>query len=765
MPTSQPTTAPGTATAAPVGKPYARVDGWAKVTGHATYAAEAPVAGVAHAVAIGSTIAAGRVRSIDAAAAERSPGVLAVLTPANMPRLSNPKGASAGEGRTPLADTGVHYAGQFVAAVVAGTLDQARAAAALVRVEYDARPAVLRADDPAAVTVRPADSFGQPLQVHRGDVDAAVAAAGLTVVRQTYTVPTHTHNPMEPSAAVAAWDGSRLTVWDATQGVVNSRDYLAGAFGLQPADVRVLCPFVGGGFGCKGSAWPHTVLAAAAAKVVGRPVELVLTRGQMFANVGHRPPLSQAMVLAAGGDGKLVGVSHDTVVAGSGLSPFVESCGTGTSRVLYAVPNLRVTHAVKQVDVSPPTFMRAPGESPGMFALESAMDELAERLHMDPVALRLANYAERDPDSGQPWSSKRLGDCYRLGAERSGWYDRNPAPASTRSADGKLLVGSGMATATYPALRFPATARIRLYADGGGAVRAIGASATQDLGTGAYTVFTQMTAALTGLPIDRVKFELGDSDLPAASVSGGSSSTASVGQALADASLVLRATLLKLAGDGLAGLRPDQVRLDGDRLIGDDGRSVPVGPLIAKAGRAYVQGVSAPLGIDNQRAVGNPGGGGGEDYNANRRKFAFQSFGAHFVEVAIDPQLPRVRVTRVVSVMDVGRVVNPRLARSQILGGVVMGLGMALMEETAYDARTGRPVTDSLADYPVCTHADVGDIDVTFVDEPDRHFNAVGCRGAGEIGITGVAAAVANAVHHATGRRVRDLPITPDKLV
>ena len=752
----EPTTAPAPRPATPrVGRPTVRVDSRAKVTGHAPYAAEAPVRGVAHAVAVGSTVARGTVRSIDTAAAERSPGVLAVLTAANVPALRSPKGGMPGESRPPLADGQIHYAGQFVAVVVAETLDQARAAASLVAVAINPRPPVLRTDDPRATAVRPADSFGQPLQTHRGDVEAALARPGLTVVRQTYTTPAHTHNPMEPSGTVAAWDGDRLTAWDATQGVVGTRDVLAEMLGMRPADVRVVCPFVGGGFGCKGATWPHTMLAAVAAKAVGRPVKLVLTRRQMFTNSGHRPPTSQDVMLAATADGKLAAVSHETTVAGSALSPFVEACGTGTTRVLYAAPVARVTHTVRQVNVAPPTFMRAPGEAPGLFALESAMDELAERLHLDPVQLRLANYAEHHPDSGLPWSAKSLGDCYRVGADAFGWFDRDPTVKSTRTRDGRRLLGTGMATATYPALRFPATARIRLYSDRDG-VRAIGAAATQDLGTGAYTVFTQITADLTGLPLDRTRFELGDSDLPAAGVSGGSSTTASVGQALADASIELRAALLKLAG--WDGLRPDAVALVGDVLRAGDGRSAPIAALVAKAGRAYVEGVSSPHGIDRQRR-------GGEDYNGNERRFAFQSFGAHFVEVSIDPLLPRVVVERVVSVIDVGRIVNPRTARSQVLGGVVMGIGMALMEETVNDARTGRPVTDSLADYAVCTHADVRSVDVRFVGEPDRHFNAVGCRGVGEIGITGVAAAVANAVYHATGKRVRELPITPDKLL
>ena len=765
MPNSAPTTAPaGIPLGDRVGKPVVRVDGWAKVTGHATYAVEAPVSGVVHAVAIGSTIAKGTVRHVDTAAAERSPGVVAVYTADTLPKVNAPDPASMpGESRPPLADGDVHYAGQIVAVVVAATLDGARAAASLVKVDYAEQPPVLATHDPAAKASQPKEHSGQPLQTHRGDVEAALATPGLTVVRQTYTTPTHTHNPIEMSGTVASWDNGRLTVWDATQGVANTRDALARAMGVDAKDVRVLCPFVGGGFGGKGSTWPHTLLAAAVARAVGRPVKLALTRHQMFTNSGHRPPTEQAMVAAATADGKLVALAHDTTVAGSALNTFIESCGTGTSRLLYAVPNLRVTHTSKAVNVAPPTFMRAPGESPGSFALECALDELAVALKMDPVQLRLANYAERHPDTNQPWSSKHLGDCYRLGVERFGWADRDPAPRSTRSKDGRL-VGYGMATAGYPALRFPATARIRLVADAGG-LRAIGASATQDLGTGAYTVFTQMVADLTGLPLERTKFELGDSDLPKASVSGGSSTTASVGQAIADASLTLRENLIRLAGETFKGLRPQQVRLLGETLRADDGRTASVPALIATAGRAYVEGLSAQFGIDKQAQVGNQGGSGGEDYSANQRKFAFHSFGAHFVEVSIDPQLPRVQVERVVSVIDVGKIVNPRTSRSQVLGGVIMGLGMALMEETAYDPRTGRPVTNNLAEYQVCTEADVRAIDVQFVEVPDYRFNVVGCRGVGEIGITGVAAAVANAVYHATGKRVRDLPITPDKLL
>jgi xanthine dehydrogenase YagR molybdenum-binding subunit len=762
-----------------IGAPIDRVDGRLKVTGAAKYAAEASVPNVLHAVIVQSTVGNGKIIDIDIAAAEASPGVKAVITPRNMPKLLANKGAMFGETRLPLSDMGVYYAGQHVAVVVADTLERAQDAATRVQIAYDSQTPVIQMDDPGAKVEKPAKDFAGPLQLHRGDVEAALKGEDLTIVKQTYTMPVETHNPMEMSATVAQWstagDGdSRITVWDATQYVDGVRQAIAVAFGLTPDAIRVICPFTGGGFGCKGAQWPHILLSVAAAKMAGQPVKLMLTRSQMFTSCGHRPELSQSLTLAASKDGKLVAVQHDTTMHGSLVGEHVEACGAASSAVLYDTPNFSMSHTVRRMNIATPTFMRAPGENPGTFALESAMDELAVALSMDPVKLRLANDAEKHPTTGMPWSGKNLKQCYQIGAEMFGWSKRNPSVGSMRDSEGRLM-GWGMATATYPAHRFPGTARIRLYADGDN-VRAVGAAATQDLGTGTWTIGTQMTADLTGLPIDRAKFELGDSVLPVSGVSGGSATAGGLAQALSEAAKVLKSTLLKLSGNNgpLAGLGPEQVTLAGNALVAmdDASRSQAIAPLIARTGRAFVEGVSLAASHHGQEGTvpapttkPTKAGGNGEDFEANEHKYAFQSFGAHFVEVAINEPCPRVSVNRVVSVMDIGRVLNSKTCRSQVIGGVVMGIGQTLLEETIYDVRTARPVTDNLADYAVCVNKDIASIETHFLNEPDMHFNALGCRGVGEIGITGLAAAIASAVYHATGKRVRNLPITPDKLL
>jgi len=711
---------------AAVGTPIDRVDGRRKVTGQAQYAAEFRPEGLVHAVAIQSPIARGRLLRIDASAARRSPGVLAVLTRENAPKVQKPKNGESGSGAPklgeemlPFSDDEIHFAGQYVALVVAEKLPQARRAARLVRVDYREEPPDLdmTGGTASARTSRPDKVFGKPgLQHKRGDVDAALAAPGVVRHDATYTTPVETHNPMELSATIARFDGDRLTVWDSTQAVVGTRNFLAQAFDLPPENVRAICPFVGGAFGCKGFQWPHTLLAAMAARAVGRPVSLVVTRKQMFQSTGHRPPTIQKLTLGAARDGKLVAIRHDTTSATSPVTEFVEPAGKSTSAVLYGCDNVETPHHLARVNVAAPTPMRAPGECPGSYALESAMDELAVALAMDPVALRLKNDTTVDGSDGKPFSSRRLKECFALGVERFGWERRDPRPGSMK--DGDLLVGWGVATALYPGRRWPASAWIRLTPDGKALVRA----ASQDLGTGAYTVFTEVAADALGLPVEAVTFELGDSSFPPAPVSGGSNSTASVSEAILKTAAELRRSIGAPEGAALA----DAVRTSGTP--------------------AEARGSAAPEKDDEQ-------------------KFSIHSFGAQFCEVKVDPTLARVRVTRWVSVMNVGRVVNPKTARSQVLGGVTMGIGMALLEHTAYDPRTGRPVTASLADYLVPVNADVGTIEVHFVGEPDPAINTLGCRGIGEIGITGAAAAVANAVYHATGRRVRDLPITPDKLL
>jgi len=481
---------------------------------------------------------------------------------------------------------------------------------------------------------------------------------------------------------------------------------------------RSVCPFTGGGFGCKGFQWPHTLLAAMAAKSVGRAVRLVVSRKQMFTSVGHRPNTIQKLALGADKDGRLTAVVHETTNPTSPITQFVEPAGINTSAMLYACENASIPATIVRVNVGAGTPMRAPGETPGTFALESAMDELAVALGMDPIELRLKNYADTNPVEKKPFSAKHLRECYALGADKFGWKARQAAPGSMR--DGDLLVGWGMATAVYPGRRRPASASIRMTPDGRASVRV----ATQELGTGSYTIFTQISADALGIPVESVDFQLGDTAFPQAEVSGGSTSAASVSEAILAAAENLRRSLGENEGD-----------------------KTPLADRVRRAGRA----------VEAEASVKPP--------DQKEQKSSIHSFGAQFCEVKIDPLLPRVQVTRWVSVMNVGRVLNAKTARSQVLGGVTMGIGAALLEHTAYDPRTGRPVNASLADYLVPVNADVGPIEVHFVGEPDPAINTLGCRGIGEIGITGAAAAVANAVYHATGKRVRDLPITPDKLL
>ena len=776
---SKPTTTNGVTfspPAAPIGKPVSRVDGRLKVTGHAQYAADAPVKGTLAAVLVRSPIAKGKVKSADTDAAAKAPGVIKILTAGDDIGITPSKSGKPqmlegilGEERVPLSDGEITYAGQYIAAVVAETLDQARHAADLLSFTFDEQTPILTPEDQRAKMDYRKKREGQVISTEMGDVpkaaDTAVAAGGV-VITPTYDIPVETHNPMELHATVASWQGDdKLTVWDATQYVKGVQNLLSWQFNLKTDSIRVISPFLGGAFGCKGAMWPHVTLAVALAKMVAKPVRLVLTRHQMFTNVGHRPATTQAMAIAAGGDGKITGLAHDTAIEGSFDSDFVEPCGQGTSRVLYATDNLAVRHYLEKINIAPPTFMRAPGEAPGTFALESAIDELAVALKVDPVQLRMKNDASVSPAEKKPFSSKFLKEAYALGAKQFGWDKYTPAVGSMKHASGRQM-GWGVATAVYPANRFPGSGRIRLMKADDGGVRAIGASCAQEIGTGGYTAYAQIVAAQVGLPIERVKYELGDSALPFSPVAGGSTQTASVGQAMSDAAYALKLNLLKIANEAgigtLADYKPDDVKLEGAKIVSkkDTSAAIDLRTLVDKSGKAYIEGYSGKpntVGKDNQPS--------GEDYTAVQKKYALHSHGVHFVEVVIDSPCPMVRVSRVVSVMDIGTVINPKTAGSQVIGGVVGGIGMALMEQTHYDPRTGQPVNDNLADYLVPVNPDVPDIAVHFVGEPDYKFNAIGCRGVGEIGITGVAAAIANAVYHATGKRVRDLPITPDKLL
>ncbi len=737
-----------------LGPARSRVDGPLKIQGQAKYAVEFEVPKCAIAWPVESNIARGRITAIDTSAALAAAGVLAVLTHENAPKLKDLSGSEEdalsqgirNEERPPLADNEIHYAGQYVALVVAQTIAQARYAASLVSVRYAPQTPMLSVQD-ATDSETPKKKQDERVQLEKGDVESALSNPNILRVRQTYVTPTETHNPIETSGTIAAWEGQeKLTVWDATQFVKGVQSILARSYGLELQNVRVICPFVGGAFGCKGAVWPHVLLATMAAKATGVPVKFHLPRKAMFTGTGHRTPTYQTISLAATSNGKLQAIKHVTNTLTSPVGEFVETVGARSSGVMYASETIKVEETVFPVNIATPTFMRAPGECPGVFALESALDELSYLLQMDPVDLRLANHADNHPIKNVPFSAKHLKEAYRVGAEKFGWSKRNHQTGQLR--DGNLLVGWGMATATYPAHKWSAAAKAILHADG----RATVQCATHDLGTGAYTAFTQISSEMLGIPFEKVTFELGNSDYPFGPVAGGSNSTATVGTAIHDAAQLLHRALAELAvkdaKSPLHGAQPNNIRMVAPGRLGSkDGKSDSYTDIMQRAGKKTLE-VESEL----------------KEPEANK-KLAFQSWGAHFCEVKIDPLLPRVQVTRVVSAMDCGRVVSYKTARSQIIGGVVMGIGMALMEETAYDPKTGMPVTANLAEYHVPTNADIPQIDVHFVGEPDFAFNPVGARGMGEIGITGIAAAIANAVYHATGKRIRELPITPDKLI
>ena len=734
-----------------IGAPLRRVDGHLKVTGGARYSAEMPIANVAHAVMVTSTIAKGRIVRMDTTAAEKAPGVIAVFTPANAPKLQNgPKLASelpASRVLTLMQDDLVHYNGQPIGLVVADTLEHAQAGASLVRTTYQAqKPELDMAVAPPAPTTGKGKPPGkEPVATTRGDLAAGLAQAEVRV-EHTYTTPFETHNPMELHSTIAAWEGDHLTLYDASQGIFNERKFAAVTLGIPPENVRVISYFIGGGFGSKGSMWSHVMLAAMAARATARPVKLVVSRRQMFGPVGGRPRTVQEITLGATKDGTLTAIRHVSTSATSELEEWMEPCAVAT-RMLYASPNAETNHKLVRINMGTPTFMRAPGEASGTFAIESAMDEMAYALRMDPIAFRLKNYAEKDPQSGQPFSSKSLRQCYAAGADKFGWSKRTMEPRSMR--DGDSLVGWGMATATYPTRRSPASAVARILPDGKAWVRA----GSQDIGTGTYTVMTQVAADALGLPPERVRVDLGDTDMPETPTSGGSQTAASVGSAVNAAALAVRSKVVQLAiadaQSPLHNAREEDVQAaDGKfSLASDPNKSDTYATILARNGGKPVEA----------EASVKPG--------AEAEELSMHSFGAVFAEVRVDRDLGQIRVPRVVAVYGVGKVLNAKLARSQLMGGIVYGIGMALMEETQIDPHLGRYVNAALAEYHVPVNADVQQIDVTFLPEIDTRVNPIGVKGIGEIGNTGIVAALANAVYHATGKRVRDLPLTLDKVL
>jgi len=702
---------------------------------------------LAHAVVVQTSIPRGRISGIDTTTAEQAPGVLAILTHLNTPELAEvpvfPEGP-AGQRLPPLQDDVVRYDGEHLAVVIADTLEQAVHAASQLHVSYGVDDAVTVMDS-ATEAFPPRSIFGEEPDSVRGDPGAALISAD-TRLDGVYSTAMENHHPLEPGASVAQWDGDRLTLYDSTQWVSGVRMAVARTLGMPASKVRVLSRFVGGAFGSKAMVWPHVVLAALASRHVGRPVKLVLSRGQMFTSLGYRSPTVQRLSLGARRDGRLIAIVHAVTQQTSTFEEFAAGAGF-ISRSLYACPNVAVRHRLVRVNAPTPTVMRAPGEGVGSFALESGMDELAVHLGMDPVELRLRNFAETDPHTGLPWSSNALRDCYRVGADRFGWQHRVMEPRSMQ--EGRHLVGWGMAGATYGFNRESASARVRLGIDGTVHV----ASGTQDLGTGTSTVMAQVASDALAVPMHCVRSELGDTSLPRAPHSGGSQTAASVCPAVWSAAVAVRARMLALAqADSSSPLH----RCRPDEIVAGEGRLCLASDPTVGESYAAIMARHGLASVEEEREA---------EPARSPSRFSMQSFGAHFAEVRFDPHLAEVRVTRFCAVIGAGRILNPKTARSQVIGGIVGGLGMALMERTVIDRRRGRVVSADLTGYRIPTHADVPAIDVFFVEEEDLQVNDLGVKGLAEVSIVGVAAAVANAVHHATGRRIRDLPISPENLI
>lgn len=740
-----------TVTGDAVGQALSRIDGSLKVKGLATYGHEHRLEErAAHGYILGATIARGRLVAIDTARAERAPGVLKVITHRNapaQPAFGGPTTPTVPEvftrPRPVLASDRIRYHDEPVALVVAETFEEARAAAALIACTYEGEAGAF---DPAARDTdiyRPARvNAGFPPDSIIGDVDAALASASATV-DSTYATPFESHNPLEPHAALAAWEGERLTLYTATQTASNIRAGLASTLRMPPENIRVVSPFVGGGFGAKLIIHPETVLAALAARELKRPVRIALTRQQMFANAGHRPAMTHRMRLAAGSDGKLSAFCHDVVGTTSRFEEFAEQAAV-TGRALYAAPNRRTTHRLVRLDINRGEWMRAPGEAPGLLAIESAMDELAERLKLDPIELRIRNEPSRDPESNVPFSSRNLVACMREGARRFGWAQRPIQPASRR--EGRKLIGYGMAAAIRANYLGPGTARVAIDARGEVTIQ----TDMTDIGTGTYTILAQVAADRLGVPLSAVRVELGDSALPRSAGSGGSWGATSSSTAVHHACLALRQRIVDAAGSHerspLRGADLAQARFEQASLRAGS-RSERLGPLIAAV---------APGGLSAEGAAER-----GETY----RTFSQHAFGAHFAEVSVDIDTGEPRLRRMLGVFAAGKILNPKTARSQMIGGMIWGVGAALMEETVLDPRHGHFVNHDLGDYHVPAHADAPDVDAVFIDEEDDKGNPFGAKGIGELGNCGASAAVANAVHNASGVRVRSFPITLDKLL
>lgn len=723
-----------------LGKPLNRFEGRLKVTGAARYAGDYRPKELAFAFAARSEIAAGEVLSVDATEAEVAPGVLGIIHALDSPEFFRcPESVSVGERRPPLEDKMIYYAGQIVAVVVAETYAQARWAAGLLKIKY-------REDERFSVDFEKALEEREAKVTDRGGRGdpGAIFDESEARVDASYDSPVESHCAMELHVSTAWWEEKRLVVEDSTQHVLGQREALARTFGMPESDVEARSRFIGGGFGSKLFLWPHCILAAEAARSLGRPVQFMLDRRANFTTAGNRPFTKQRVRIGADRDGRFRALLHEATNHTSLVHDYEESC-TDVSRSLYSCPDVATIQRTIRLNTGSPTPMRGPGETPGLWALESAIDELAVELGIDPLELRLRNVAERDEDRALPWSSNLHGRCLKEAAKRFGWERRNPQVGSMR--EGEELIGWGLASASWEAMRTEANVSVEFLANGSARV----ACATQDIGTGTYTVFAQVVSELTGLGFDNIEVLIGDTRLPKGPISGGSMATGSVVPAIADATDAAILKLAKLAttqGGPFAGRDPEGfVMRDGKLCSKDRSARVGISELLEGARQSYVKGEATAQSGEEQE------------------KYSFRSFGAHCVEVRWNPDRGRLRVARVASVIDAGRIINHKTASNQVYGSIVMGVGMALLERCVYDKRSGRLVTDNLADYLVPVMTDAPEMDLVLLDEPDPRFGRFGARGIGEIGLTGVAAAIANAVYHATGRRIRSLPIRLDSLL
>jgi xanthine dehydrogenase YagR molybdenum-binding subunit len=744
------------ATASPIDRDMVRVDGPLKVSGRAQYASDLHFPGLLYAVPVGATIANGKLTGINTAEAGKMPGVRAILHRGNIGPIFRSTAQPNFDGiceerRPPFEDDVIRYYGQHIALAVAETFETAKAAADAVRATYSTeKPNVaphLEPDDEPDVVLT---TFGprHRLDSDRGDPEGAFASAPVNL-DYTYVTPSETHNPLETHATTAIWDGAMLTLYESAQGVVNLRTVLAQMFGLPQENVRVITKFVGSGFGNKLWPWMHCPLAAAAARQVGRPVRLVLSRKMMFHTVGHRPRTQQRVRIGATSEGKLLSLQHDYIYQRSMLDAHHEDCGEATP-FHYSVPNLRVTFGRAKRNIGAGADMRGPGAVPGLYATESAMNELAYQLRIDPVKLRILNEPKIDEGTGLPFSSRHAVESYELGAKKFGWSKRTPG-IGTMKRDG-LTLGWGMAGCAWLAGRLASAANVQLRDDG--TVRV--ASATQDIGTGTYTVLAQLASHRTGVPMEQVEVALGDTLLPSGPLSGGSLATASLIPAVFAAADSAISSLMMVAAttkqSPFVGRRPEDLAFENGRVfVKAEGpaNGIPFADLLRGANLRLVTGNgNAPA------KFGDPAA-----------KFSLHSYGCHFVEVTWQPEIAQLRVSRVVSVIDAGKIINTLAGRNQIQGGVVMGIGMALLEHTSYDPQNGAPINSSMADYIVAVNADAPPIEVHFLDFPDKEINELGARGIGEIGKAGIAAAITDAVHHATGVRVRELPVKIENLL